>query len=216
MRIGRTAPGHRTEDHVPTYKPRDVLSLATIDGARAARMDSRVGSLTPGKRADIVVLSCERIGMHPVNDPVASAVFYAAVGDVDTVVVDGKVVKRDGRLLYVDTAKLRADVERSRDAILSRARSVDRDDLRAADPAAEIRHVAEVQGGERIGPNLSLLSQFIPGYSVTWLGGLVGLVYGFGTGFVFGFAFARARNTAMRLHLGSRKLRRHFAALRNE
>ncbi|HEY2626566.1 MAG TPA: glycosyltransferase [Candidatus Udaeobacter sp.] len=72
------------------------------------------------------------------------------------------------------------------------------------------------KGGERIGPNLSLLSQFIPGYSVTWIGSLVGLLYGFGTGFVFGFAFARARNTAMRLHLGSRKLRRHFAALRHE
>ena len=72
------------------------------------------------------------------------------------------------------------------------------------------------KGGERIGPNLSLLSQFMPGYNVTWAGSVVGLLYGFGAGFVFGFAFARARNTAMRLHLGSRKLRRHFAAVRHE
>lgn len=72
------------------------------------------------------------------------------------------------------------------------------------------------KGGEQIGPNLSLLNQFMPGYSVTWIGGVVGLLYGFGAGFVFGFAFARARNTAMRLHLGSRKLRRYFAAVRHE
>jgi len=66
------------------------------------------------------------------------------------------------------------------------------------------------KGGEPIGPNLALLGQFIPAYSVTWTGSLIGLLYGFGTGFLFGFAFARARNTAMRLHLGSRKVQRFF------
>jgi glycosyltransferase involved in cell wall biosynthesis len=69
-----------------------------------------------------------------------------------------------------------------------------------------------VKGGKPIGPNLALLGQFIPGYSVTWTGSLIGLLYGFGTGFLFGFAFARARNTAMRLHLGSRKVQRFFTA----
>ena len=70
------------------------------------------------------------------------------------------------------------------------------------------------KGGDVIGPNLALLSQFIPAYSVTWTGSFIGLLYGFGTGFLFGFAFARARNTAMRLHLGSRKVQRFLAAAR--
>jgi cytosine/adenosine deaminase-related metal-dependent hydrolase len=111
---------------------REVLSLATIEGARAARMDDLVGSLTPGKRADIVVLSCDRIGMNPVNDVTASVVFYAGVADVETVLVDGNVVKRGGGLVGVDAAKLRTDMERSRDGILGRARTIDRTDLRAA------------------------------------------------------------------------------------
>ena len=68
------------------------------------------------------------------------------------------------------------------------------------------------KGGELVGPNLALLGQFIPMYSVTWTGSFIGLFYGFGAGFLFGFAFARARNTAMRLHLGSRKVQRFFAA----
>ena len=65
-----------------------------------------------------------------------------------------------------------------------------------------------IKGGDHIGPNLSLLAQFFPGYNVTWAGSLIGLLYGFGIGFFFGFSFACSRNTAMRLHLGSRKVQR--------
>jgi hypothetical protein len=72
------------------------------------------------------------------------------------------------------------------------------------------------KGGNTIGPNLALLGQFIPDYSVSWTGSLIGLFYGFGTGFLFGFAFAHARNAAMRLHLGSRKVQRFFAAMHHQ
>lgn len=65
-----------------------------------------------------------------------------------------------------------------------------------------------IRGGHPVGPNLSLLAQFFPAYSVTWMGSLIGLLYGFVTGFFFGYSFACARNTAMRLHLGSRKVQR--------
>lgn len=73
-----------------------------------------------------------------------------------------------------------------------------------------------LKGGYPIGPNLALLGQFIPNYSVTWTGSLIGFLFGFGTGFLFGFAFAHARNTAMRLHLGSRKVQRFFAAMHHQ
>jgi hypothetical protein len=64
------------------------------------------------------------------------------------------------------------------------------------------------KGGDHIGPKLSLLSQFYPGYSVTWTGSVIGFLYGLGTGFLFGFSFACSRNIAMRLHLGSQKVQR--------
>nr|WP_268762299.1 amidohydrolase family protein [Halorubrum saccharovorum] len=76
-----------------------ALQLATIDGARALGLDDRIGSITPGKRADLVVIDGEDINTSPVNDPVETVVFQAGVGNVDTVLADGTVVKRDGDLL---------------------------------------------------------------------------------------------------------------------
>ena len=70
------------------------------------------------------------------------------------------------------------------------------------------------KGGHHIGPKLSLLSQFFPGYSVTWTGSLIGFLYGLATGFLFGFSFACSRNIAMRLHLGSRKVHRFLNRVR--
>jgi glycosyltransferase involved in cell wall biosynthesis len=71
-----------------------------------------------------------------------------------------------------------------------------------------------VKGGDHIGPKLSLLSQFFPGYSVTWTGSLIGFGYGLVTGFLFGFSFACSRNIAMRLHLGSQKVQRFLNRVR--
>ena len=71
-----------------------------------------------------------------------------------------------------------------------------------------------VKGGYPIGPNLSHLSAYIPAYDVTWTGSFIGLLFGFATGFIFGFVFAQARNLAMRLHVGSRKVQRFLATVR--
>lgn len=76
-----------------------ALELATIDGARALGLDDRIGSITPGKRADLTVIDGGDINTAPVNNPVETVVFQAGVENVDTVVVDGTVVKRDGDLL---------------------------------------------------------------------------------------------------------------------
>ncbi len=70
------------------------------------------------------------------------------------------------------------------------------------------------KGGEHIGARLSLLGQFLPSYSVTWAGSLIGLLYGFAMGFLFGFFFACFRNTAMKLHLGSRRMQRFLNRVR--
>jgi cytosine/adenosine deaminase-related metal-dependent hydrolase len=100
---------------------RDVLEFATIEGARACGMDGRIGSLTPGKRADVIVVRADSFGMTPLNNPVGAFVYNAHPGLVDTVLVDGEVLKRDGVLLGVDAARVRRLAIESRDDILRRA-----------------------------------------------------------------------------------------------
>ena len=100
---------------------RDVLEFATIEGARACGMDSKIGSLTPGKRADIILVRTDTFGMTPLNNPIGQFVYNAHPGLVDTILVDGKVVKRGGEMVDVDGARVRRLAIESRDDILSRA-----------------------------------------------------------------------------------------------
>lgn len=81
---------------------RDILEFATIEGARALGLDDRIGSLTPGKQADLVVLRADRPGVVPVHDPVGTVVSAMDRADVDTVLVAGRIVKHAGRLLRPD------------------------------------------------------------------------------------------------------------------
>jgi cytosine/adenosine deaminase-related metal-dependent hydrolase len=77
----------------------EALEWATMGGARMLGLDHRIGSLTPGKQADIVLIGTRRLNMIPVHDPVASIVFHANAADVDTVMVAGKLRKRGGALV---------------------------------------------------------------------------------------------------------------------
>ena len=121
-----------------TVTCREALEWGTIHGARAAGLERRVGSLTPGKDADIVLIRTDGIGFAGWNpkDPVASVVLQAHAGDVDTVLVAGKAVKRNGQLC--------GDVARAR-ALVTEAQ----------------QHVAEAvdaQGGFRVPPEEMRLS----------------------------------------------------------
>jgi cytosine/adenosine deaminase-related metal-dependent hydrolase len=86
--------------------PRRVLEMATIDGARALGLADRVGSIRPGKRADIVLVRAKDINMGPSNDAVRMIVQAAQPSNVDTVLIDGRVLKRGGRLVHIDPARL--------------------------------------------------------------------------------------------------------------
>ena len=83
-----------------TVTCREVLHWGTQGGARAAGLDHRIGSLTPGKQADLVLIRTDGIGFAGWNerDPVASVILQANAGNVDTVLVAGEIVKRDGEL----------------------------------------------------------------------------------------------------------------------
>ncbi|WP_026875401.1 amidohydrolase family protein [Jiangella gansuensis] len=97
---------------------RRVLEMATINGAHVAGLEDRTGSLTPGKRADVVLIDATALNVAPVIDPVAAVVLAADVSNVETVIVDGIVRKRDGRLL-ADTVRARELVEGARDHLVT-------------------------------------------------------------------------------------------------
>jgi 5-methylthioadenosine/S-adenosylhomocysteine deaminase len=100
---------------------RDVLAFATIDGAAACGLADRTGSLSPGKDADLILLSKDDPTVFPFNNPAGTIVAAGHPGLVDTVLVAGRVVKRGGRLLHVDLATLRSRLVESRDRIAAAA-----------------------------------------------------------------------------------------------
>jgi 5-methylthioadenosine/S-adenosylhomocysteine deaminase len=100
---------------------RDVLRYATMNGAKALRLDDKVGSLTPGKEADIIILDATRINVAPVNQVPGAVVSLMDRTNVETVIVAGKVRKWKGRLLDVDLPVLRRQLEDSRDYVFNAA-----------------------------------------------------------------------------------------------
>ena len=100
---------------------RDVLRYATMNGAKALRLDGKVGSLTPGKEADIIILDATRINVAPLNHVPGAVVSLMDRTNVETVIVAGKIRKWRGQLLDVDLPRLRSQLEDSRDFIFSAA-----------------------------------------------------------------------------------------------
>jgi 5-methylthioadenosine/S-adenosylhomocysteine deaminase len=96
---------------------RAMLRMATANGAHVAGVEDRTGSLTPGKKADVVVIDGSALNVAPIHDAVGAVTLCADVSNVDTVIVNGVVKKRDGKLL-ADVDKARQLVEASRDYLI--------------------------------------------------------------------------------------------------
>jgi len=115
----------RSREHMEAHKRNETVMLshlraeqvvtwATLGGAQALGMDSIIGSITPGKKADLVLIKNDQSPvMFPLLHPYGHVVFQAGRGDVHTVMVDGKVVKHVHHLLDVDLAKARQAVLRT-------------------------------------------------------------------------------------------------------
>jgi len=102
----------------PTVAPAPaVLEMATLGGARALGMEDRIGSLEPGKRADLVVVGLDEPRLHPLYDPVSHLVYVAKGADVRHVVVEGRVIMRDRRVLTLDEKAVVAEADRLRDQV---------------------------------------------------------------------------------------------------
>lgn len=102
---------------------RDVLDFATLQGARTNGLADVTGSLTPGKRADLLVITAEELNNMPLNDPVGTVVLGADARNITAVLVNGEPRKWAGRVLDVDLFALREQVRASRDRLVSQAGS---------------------------------------------------------------------------------------------
>jgi 5-methylthioadenosine/S-adenosylhomocysteine deaminase len=100
---------------------REVLAYATVEGARANGLDGKVGTLTPGKQADVILLRTDRMNVTPLNDPATAVVAGMDTGNVDTVLIAGRVMKRHGTLLHVDWPAVRRKAAEFRDHVIARS-----------------------------------------------------------------------------------------------
>jgi 5-methylthioadenosine/S-adenosylhomocysteine deaminase len=101
---------------------RDTLELATIEGARTAHLDSKIGTLTPGKEADIIMLATDRINVFPMNNAPGTVVTLMDSSNVENVFIAGKVMKWQGKLVGVDLSRIRRMIDTARDGLLARAK----------------------------------------------------------------------------------------------
>jgi cytosine/adenosine deaminase-related metal-dependent hydrolase len=100
---------------------RRALELGTIDGARSLGIDDRVGSLKPGKRADVIMIATNQLNMGVFTDAAHMVVESTQPENVDTVIVDGRILKRGGKLTALSTDQVLADAAASLEAVRKRA-----------------------------------------------------------------------------------------------
>ena len=120
---GVLARGERVE--TVDLHQRDMLRLATLDGARVWNLDDEIGTLTPGKQADIAIVDMRSPHLDGFGDPVAVMVLGAGPADVETVIVGGDIVKRDGRLVGAHVERARRLMLETRDRLRRSATSDD-------------------------------------------------------------------------------------------
>jgi cytosine/adenosine deaminase-related metal-dependent hydrolase len=120
MRILYNLHQHRVGERVPLSAKR-LVELATLDGALDLGIAERTGSLTPGKRADIILVRTGDINIAPVGDPYEALVSFAQPRNVDTVIVDGRILRRGGQFTALNHAQIVSEAAQSAEALRARA-----------------------------------------------------------------------------------------------
>jgi len=98
---------------------RDVFRWATVEGAKALGLEDRIGTISPGKLGDLVLVDARALNLAPVLDPVADLVLHGHAGNVDTVIINGEIRKRHGKLVDTNVAELLDQLDDSRDYLLA-------------------------------------------------------------------------------------------------
>jgi cytosine/adenosine deaminase-related metal-dependent hydrolase len=120
MRILFALHAHRIGTRVPLSLKR-LLQLATLDGAVDLGIADRAGSITPGKRADLVLLRATDLNMAPVTDPYEAVVSFGSPANVDTVVIDGRILRRAGKFTAFDAAQIITEARQAASALRDKA-----------------------------------------------------------------------------------------------
>jgi len=121
MRILFALHQHRIGNKIPLTVKR-LVQLATLDGAVDLGLAEKTGSLTPGKRADIMLVRTTDINMTPVGDPYEALVSLAQPTNIDTVIVDGRILRQAGKFTALDHAKVVRDAQEAAAALRDRAK----------------------------------------------------------------------------------------------
>jgi cytosine/adenosine deaminase-related metal-dependent hydrolase len=111
---------HRVGAKVPLTLKR-LVQLATLDGAVDLGLAGRTGSLTPGKRADIILVRTTDINMTPLGDPYEALVSRAQPTNIDTVIVDGRILRQAGKFTALDHAKVVREAQEAALALRAKA-----------------------------------------------------------------------------------------------
>ncbi len=119
----RTAALLQKVEHGPESLPASqALRMATVNGARALGLESELGSLEVGKRADVIIVRLSELHTNPLTSDLISTIVYAgSPDDVDTVIIDGKLVMRDRQLLPLDEQAVIDDANREVEGLMQRA-----------------------------------------------------------------------------------------------
>jgi 5-methylthioadenosine/S-adenosylhomocysteine deaminase len=113
---------HAGDANAPKFlTAREVLEFATVEGARANGLDKKIGTLTPGKEADIIILRTDRLNVMPLNNAVGAVVANMGPQNVDTVLIAGKVMKRNGAMLGINYDRLTRLGDEARDRVYAAA-----------------------------------------------------------------------------------------------
>lgn len=95
------------------FKAKEILNIATLSGAKALRLDDKIGSLEIGKKADLVLIETDSVNMFPIYDPYSVVVYSANASNVDSVWVNGVNVVKNKKLLLTDLKEVRKELEDS-------------------------------------------------------------------------------------------------------
>ncbi len=113
---------HKAVTQIPLIVPAEaVLEMATINGARALGLELEIGSLEVGKKADLVVVDFNRLHTTPSINPVSTLVYAATGGEVDTVMVDGKILVAQGNILTMNEEEVMAQARQHANQLYRRA-----------------------------------------------------------------------------------------------